>query len=101
MLSVIVAYVLAMAVVGGAELARYMLPVVPSGDPDLRFDAVAQGAPVARRGGHRRAGCSWPDGSSIRRTGLRRKITWRTAITFSCTSMRKSSWKRVIPWHES
>ncbi len=29
MLSVIVAYVLAMAVVGGAELARYMLPVVP------------------------------------------------------------------------
>ncbi len=29
MLSVIVAYVLAMALVGGAELARYMLPVVP------------------------------------------------------------------------
>ncbi len=29
MLSVILAYVLAMAVVGGAELARYMLPVVP------------------------------------------------------------------------
>jgi hypothetical protein len=29
MLSVIVAYVLAMAMVGGAELARYMLPVVP------------------------------------------------------------------------
>ncbi len=29
MLSVIVAYVFAMAVVGGAELARYMLPVVP------------------------------------------------------------------------
>lgn len=29
MLSVIVAYVLAMAIVGGAELARYMLPVVP------------------------------------------------------------------------
>jgi hypothetical protein len=29
MLSIIVAYVLAMAVVGGAELARYMLPVVP------------------------------------------------------------------------
>ena len=29
MLSVIVAYVLAMATVGGAELARYMLPVVP------------------------------------------------------------------------
>ena len=31
MLSVIVAYVLAMAMVGGAELARYMLPVVPLG----------------------------------------------------------------------
>jgi hypothetical protein len=29
MLSVIVAYVLAMALIGGAELARYMLPVVP------------------------------------------------------------------------
>ncbi len=29
MLSVILAYVLAMALVGGAELARYMLPVVP------------------------------------------------------------------------
>ena len=29
MLSVIVAYLLAMAVIGGAELARYMLPVVP------------------------------------------------------------------------
>jgi hypothetical protein len=29
LLSVIVAYVLAMALVGGAELARYMLPVVP------------------------------------------------------------------------
>ncbi len=29
MLSVIVAYVLAMGVIGGAELARYMLPVVP------------------------------------------------------------------------
>ena len=29
MLSVIVAYVLAMALVGGAELARYMLPIVP------------------------------------------------------------------------
>jgi hypothetical protein len=29
MLSVIVVYVLAMAIVGGAELARYMLPVVP------------------------------------------------------------------------
>lgn len=29
MLSVIVAYVLAMAVVGGAELARYLLPVIP------------------------------------------------------------------------
>ncbi|MGH9503172.1 MAG: glycosyltransferase family 39 protein [Terriglobales bacterium] len=29
MLSVIVAYVLAMAMIGGAELARYMLPVVP------------------------------------------------------------------------
>jgi hypothetical protein len=29
MLAVIVTYVLAMAVVGGAELARYMLPVVP------------------------------------------------------------------------
>ena len=29
MLSVIVAYVFAMALVGGAELARYMLPVVP------------------------------------------------------------------------
>lgn len=29
MLSVIVAYVIAMALVGGAELARYMLPVVP------------------------------------------------------------------------
>lgn len=29
MLSVVVAYVLAMAIVGGAELARYMLPVVP------------------------------------------------------------------------
>ena len=29
MLSLIMAYVLAMAVVGGAELARYMLPVVP------------------------------------------------------------------------
>jgi hypothetical protein len=29
MLSVIVAYVLAMALVGGAELARYMLPAVP------------------------------------------------------------------------
>jgi len=29
LLSVIVAYVLAMAVVGGAELARYLLPVVP------------------------------------------------------------------------
>ena len=29
MLAVIVAYVLAMAMVGGAELARYMLPVVP------------------------------------------------------------------------
>jgi hypothetical protein len=29
MLSVILAYLLAMAVVGGAELARYMLPVVP------------------------------------------------------------------------
>ena len=29
MLSVILAYVLAMAAVGGAELARYMLPVVP------------------------------------------------------------------------
>ena len=29
MLSVILAYVLAMAIVGGAELARYMLPVVP------------------------------------------------------------------------
>ena len=29
MLSVVAAYVLAMAVVGGAELARYMLPVVP------------------------------------------------------------------------
>ena len=29
MLSVIVAYVFAMAIVGGAELARYMLPVVP------------------------------------------------------------------------
>ena len=29
MLSVIIAYVVAMALVGGAELARYMLPVVP------------------------------------------------------------------------
>ena len=29
MLSVILAYVLAMALIGGAELARYMLPVVP------------------------------------------------------------------------
>ena len=29
MLSVIIAYVLAMALIGGAELARYMLPVVP------------------------------------------------------------------------
>ena len=29
MLAVVVAYVLAMAMVGGAELARYMLPVVP------------------------------------------------------------------------
>ena len=29
MLSVVMAYVLAMAMVGGAELARYMLPVVP------------------------------------------------------------------------
>ncbi len=29
MLSVIIAYVVAMALIGGAELARYMLPVVP------------------------------------------------------------------------
>ena len=29
MLAVILAYICAMALVGGAELARYMLPVVP------------------------------------------------------------------------
>ena len=47
MLSVIVAYVLAMALVGGAELARYMLAGGAAGDSGLRVHAVAQGAAVA------------------------------------------------------
>ncbi len=51
MLFVILAYVLAMAIVGGAELARYMLASSSAGHPDRHFDAVAQGPLVARRGG--------------------------------------------------
>ncbi len=38
---VILAHVVALSALGGAVLARYMLPVVPSSDPALCFDALA------------------------------------------------------------
>ena len=101
MLSVIVAYVLAMALVGGAELARYMLPVVPLGDPGLRFHAVAPGSAVARRDRDGGAAVRLRDGLSIRLTVLLRKTTWLTATTSVCTSAPRNFWKRAIPWRAS
>ena len=51
LLSVILAYVFAMAIIGGAELARYMLPVGPSACHSHRhFDTLAASPLVARCG---------------------------------------------------
>ena len=98
MLSVVVAYVLAMAMVGGAELARYMLPVVPLvilvcvstlwRRVRLWLGVVAIVAADVRGG--------MVHQSALRvRSGRQSGLSWITSV---CTSVPKNSWRRAIPW---
>ena len=97
-LAVIVVYVLAMATVGGAVLARYMLPVVPL----VIILAVST---------LRRRVRFWPAVVAIVALGLVAglfvnppygfswKTTSPTATTFNFTSTRKIFWRRASPCH--
>ena len=80
-LVVIAAYVVAMALIGGAVLARYMLPAVPL-VIILAVSTLAPKAALLARSGRRRcASRSWSRGSGIRPTDSLRKTISLIAIT--------------------